>query len=93
MSPADAKRLARHTEPRLAEHDLANLGVFHAAARLVVAGEATPAFTIVTEKLPAPVPGRAAQIRRTLRRRATAPAPPAPAAPGPRRASDPRRVV
>ncbi|WP_322779994.1 type IV secretory system conjugative DNA transfer family protein, partial [Frankia sp. Cas4] len=93
MSPADAKRLARHTEPRLAEHDLANLGVFHAAARLVVAGEEAPAFTIVTEKLPAPVPGRAAQIRRTLRRRATAPAPPAPAAPGPRRASDPRRVA
>ncbi|WP_239311678.1 TraM recognition domain-containing protein [Frankia sp. Cj3] len=93
VSPADAKRLARHTEPRLAEHDLANLGKFHAAARLVVAGEEAPAFTVVTEKLPPPVPGRAAQIRRTLRCRAATPAPPAPATPGPRPTSDPRRVA
>ncbi|WP_261562784.1 MULTISPECIES: TraM recognition domain-containing protein [Frankia] len=93
VSPADAKRLARHVEPRLAEHDLANLGVFHAAARLVVGGEEAPAFTVVTEKLPAPVPGRAAQIRRALRRRAATPAAPAPTGPGPRPTSDPRRVA
>ncbi|CUU60717.1 AAA-like domain-containing protein [Parafrankia irregularis] len=92
VSPADAKRLARHTEPRLAEHDLANLGVFHAAARLVVGGEEAPAFTVVTEKLPPPVPGRAVQIRRALRRRAAAPATPAPTGPRPQPTADPRRV-
>jgi len=91
VSPADAKRLARHTEPRLAEHDLANLGAFHAAARLVVAGEEAPAFTLRTEKLPAPVPGRASQIRRTLRSRAAAPTPPVPTAPSPQPTADPRR--
>jgi len=94
MSPADAKRLARHTEPRLAEHDLANLGVFHAAARLVVGGEEAPAFTLVTEKLPPPVPGRAVQIRRALRRGASAGrSAPAPTAPGSQPTSDPRRVA
>ncbi|ABW12171.1 Type IV secretory pathway VirD4 protein-like protein [Parafrankia sp. EAN1pec] len=91
MSPADAKRLVRHVEPRLSEHDLANLGRFHAATRLVVVGEEAPAFTLRTEKLPAPVPGRAAQIRRELRRRAPTPTPtpPDPAAPQPQ--ADPRR--
>jgi Helicase HerA, central domain/TraM recognition site of TraD and TraG len=38
-SPEDARRLARHTLPRLSEHDLSHLGVFHIAARLVVGGE------------------------------------------------------
>jgi len=90
MSPADAKRLVRHVEPRLTEHDLANLGAFHAAARLVVNGEEAPAFTLRTEKLPAPIPGRAAHIRRELRRRAPVPAPPQdPRAPQPQ--ADPRR--
>ncbi|CAO5151215.1 Type IV secretory pathway VirD4 components-like [Frankia sp. AiPs1] len=96
VSPEDAKRLARHTEPRLGVHDLANLGVFHAAARLVVGGEEASAFTLVTEKLPPPVPGRATQIRRYLRRRAatpaTRPAPP-PTDPGPQPTSDPRRIA
>ncbi|ONH25224.1 TraM recognition domain-containing protein [Pseudofrankia asymbiotica] len=91
MSPADAKRLVRHVEPRLSEHDLANLGVFHAAARLVVTGEEAPAFTLRTEKLPAPVPGRAAQIRRELRRRAPAPAPTQPDPTAPQAQADPRR--
>ncbi|WP_313949625.1 type IV secretory system conjugative DNA transfer family protein [Frankia sp. AvcI1] len=91
MSPADAKRLVRHVEPRLSEHDLANLGVFHAAARLVVAGEEAPAFTLRTEKLPAPVPGRAAQIRRALRRRTPTPAPTPPDPQAPQPQADPRR--
>ncbi|KPM50223.1 hypothetical protein ACG83_41450 [Frankia sp. R43] len=93
MSPADAKRLVRHVEPRLSEHDLANLGRFHAATRLVVGGEEAPAFTLRTEKLPAPVPGRAAQIRRELRRRAPTPTPtpPDPTAPPP--PADPRRTA
>ncbi|MBV9141431.1 MAG: type IV secretory system conjugative DNA transfer family protein [Pseudonocardiales bacterium] len=66
-SPEDAKKLTRHTTPRLGEHDLANLGVFHIAARLVAGGEEAPAFTAVTEKLPPPIPGRARQIRTAAR--------------------------
>ncbi|MEV6831261.1 DUF87 domain-containing protein [Amycolatopsis sp. NPDC051102] len=66
-SPEDAKRLARHTMPRLNEHDLANLGAFHVAARLVLGGEEAPPFTAVTEKLPPAIPGRAKAIRRAAR--------------------------
>jgi Helicase HerA, central domain/TraM recognition site of TraD and TraG len=66
-SPEDAKRLARHTQPRLSEHDLANLGAFHAAARLVLGGEQAPPFTLVTEKLPPAIPGRAQRIRHAAR--------------------------
>ncbi|KLL09884.1 TraM recognition domain-containing protein, partial [Protofrankia coriariae] len=67
VSPADARRLARHVEPRLTEHDLAHLGAFHAATRLVVAGEEAPAFTLRTEKLPPAIRGRARQIRAAAR--------------------------
>ncbi len=63
-SPEDARHLARHTAPRLSEHDLANLGRFHIAARLVLDSEEAPPFTAVTEKLPPAIPGRAKQIRR-----------------------------
>jgi hypothetical protein len=66
-SPEDAKHLARHTAPRLSEHDLSHLGAFHAAARLVVHGEEVPAFTLRTEKMPAAVPGRARLIRAAAR--------------------------
>ncbi|SEF27344.1 TraM recognition site of TraD and TraG [Amycolatopsis pretoriensis] len=66
-SPEDAKRLARHTMPRLSDHDLSNLGAFHVAARLVLGGEEAPPFTAVTEKLPPAVPGRARAIRKAAR--------------------------
>lgn len=66
-SPEDAKRLARHTLPRLNDHDLANLGVYHVAARLVLNGEEGPPFTSVTEKLPPAIPGRAKAIRKAAR--------------------------
>ncbi|MFF1609547.1 type IV secretory system conjugative DNA transfer family protein [Amycolatopsis sp. NPDC058278] len=66
-SPEDAKRLARHTMPRLSEHDLSNLGAFHVAARLVLGGEEAPPFTAVTEKLRPAVPGRARAIRKAAR--------------------------
>ncbi|WP_086825908.1 type IV secretion system DNA-binding domain-containing protein [Allokutzneria sp. NRRL B-24872] len=66
-SPEDAKRLARHTAPRLGEHDLSNLDVYHAAARLVLGGAEVPAFTTVTEKLPPAIPGRAKRIRLAAR--------------------------
>lgn len=61
--PDDAHDLARHTVPRLTEHDISHLGKYHAAARLVVDEEQTPAFTLRTEPLPAPVPGRARFLR------------------------------
>ncbi len=66
-SPEDARHLARHTEPRLSEHDLSHLGVFHAAARLVLHGEEMPAFTLRTEKMRAATPGRARAIRAAAR--------------------------
>ena len=67
-SPEDARDLARHTAPRLTEHDLSHLGVYHAAARLVVHGEETAPFTLQTTPLPAAIPGRATAIRKTAAR-------------------------
>ncbi|MDX3192947.1 type IV secretion system DNA-binding domain-containing protein [Streptomyces sp. MN03-5084-2B] len=66
-SPEDARELARHTAPRLSEHDLSHLGVYHTASRLVVHGEETEPFTMTTTPLPAPIPGRAREIRAALR--------------------------
>ncbi|MFF5985947.1 type IV secretion system DNA-binding domain-containing protein [Prauserella flavalba] len=62
-SPEDARELARHTAPRISDHDLAHLGVFHAAVRLVVGGEETQPFTVATEALPPAIRGRAKAIR------------------------------
>jgi hypothetical protein len=90
-SPEDARRLARHTTPRLTEHDLANLGRFQVAARLVVDGEDTPAFTARTEQLPPESPGRAQHIRRLAN--ATAKTSPAATTPHQTPAHDPRRAA
>ncbi|WP_394617354.1 hypothetical protein JNUCC0626_48490 [Lentzea sp. JNUCC 0626] len=68
VSPDDARDVSRHTAPRLSEHDLAHLGRYHAAVRLVVDGEETPAFTLQTSPLPPAVPGRAKEIRSIARR-------------------------
>jgi hypothetical protein len=54
--------LARHTLPELDEHDLTNLDAYTAAARLVVAGRLTPAFTLRTRPAK-PVVGEATAIR------------------------------
>ena len=54
MSPEDAHVLGRHVAPEVSEHDLSHLGAYTAAARLVVDGEETPAFTLRTR----PAPGR-----------------------------------
>ncbi|AXB46164.1 hypothetical protein BAY59_34370 [Prauserella coralliicola] len=67
-SPEDARELARHTAPRIGEHDLAHLGVFHAAVRLVVGGEETQPFTVTTEPLPPAIRGRARLVRKTAAR-------------------------
>ncbi|UGQ10540.1 type IV secretion system DNA-binding domain-containing protein [Yinghuangia sp. ASG 101] len=66
-SPEDARQLARHTAPRLTEHDLSNLGAFQVAIRPVLHGAEAPAFTGTTDKLPEPIPGRAKQIRLAAR--------------------------
>ncbi|MGV9976559.1 type IV secretory system conjugative DNA transfer family protein [Micromonospora wenchangensis] len=62
VAPEDAKVLARHTMPELGEHDLAHLDAYTAAARLVVDGRQTPAFTMKTRP-PRPIVGEATAIR------------------------------
>jgi hypothetical protein len=66
-SPEDARDLERHTSPTLTAHDLSHLGLYQAAARLVVAGQQAPAFTIRTRPLPGAVPGRAGLLRAAAR--------------------------
>jgi hypothetical protein len=61
MSPEDAHALARHVAPEVSEHDLAHLGVYQAAARIVVDGQETPACTLRTRP---PRPPSAAAPRR-----------------------------
>ena len=63
MSPEDARALCRHVAPNVGEHDLAHLGAYTAAARLVVDGEETPAFTLTTRPAPPPIAGRADAVR------------------------------
>jgi len=67
-SPEDARELARHTAPRLSDHDLAHLGVYHAAVRLVLGREEAQPFTMRTQPLPRAIPGRAREIRGLARR-------------------------
>ena len=54
-SPDDARQLAKHTEPELAEHDLSHLGAYQVAAKLIVGGQDQPAFTLRTRPAPEPV--------------------------------------
>ncbi|KAA5825427.1 type IV secretory system conjugative DNA transfer family protein [Saccharopolyspora hirsuta] len=72
-SPEDARDLARHTHPRLTDHDLAHLGAYHAAARLVAHGEQAEPFTLTTQPLPPAIPGRARHIRTTSRQQNSRP--------------------
>ncbi|RSM34918.1 type VI secretion protein [Amycolatopsis balhimycina DSM 5908] len=67
-SPEDSRELSRHTAPRLSDHDLAHLGVYHAAVRLVLNGEEAQPFTMRTQPLPRAIPGRAREIRGIARR-------------------------
>jgi Type IV secretion-system coupling protein DNA-binding domain len=68
-SPEDAHVLERHVAPELGAHDLAHLGKFQAAARLVVGGVEVPACTLTTRPLPDAVSGRAAELRAAARAR------------------------
>ncbi|GAA2213295.1 hypothetical protein GCM10009850_087570 [Nonomuraea monospora] len=72
-SPKDANELKHHTAPLLGPHDLTHLGAYQAAARLVVDGQQTSAFTLRTRPLPARVEGRAEEIRQASREQFTQP--------------------
>jgi len=85
-SPEDARILERHTLPTLAAHDLSHLGGYQAAARLVASGTETAAFTLRTQPLPPPVPGRARLIRSAARSGPARAVPPGTATPN----GDPR---
>jgi hypothetical protein len=61
-SPEDARVLARHTWRELDEHDLSHLDRYTAAARLVIDGAETSAFTLTTNPPPEPV-GKTVEIR------------------------------
>jgi hypothetical protein len=61
-APEDARVLARHTLPELDEHDLTHLDAYTAAARLVVDGRQTAAFTMRTRPAK-PAVGHATVIR------------------------------
>ena len=64
-APEDAHQLARHTLPELDEHDLSHMDAFRAAARIVVDGRETPAFTLHTN--PArPLVGEATAVRQAV---------------------------
>ncbi|MFD3579199.1 type IV secretory system conjugative DNA transfer family protein [Streptomyces sp. NPDC058644] len=92
-SPEDARHLARHTQPRLGEHDLSHLDAFHAVVRLVLHGAEVPAFTALTQPLPPPTPGLARRNRAAAHHNARpAPPPPGPRPPGPGPV-DPRRTA
>jgi len=52
LSPEDARAVERHVTPYLTAHDLAHLGAFQAAGRIVARGEEQPAFTFRTRPAP-----------------------------------------
>jgi hypothetical protein len=70
-SPKDAGDLKHHTAPLISPHDLTHLGAYQAAARLIVDGQQTSAFTLRTRPLPAAIEGREAEIRQASRQRFT----------------------
>lgn len=55
----DARRLEPEVAPDLTRHDLSHLGLYQVAARLVVNGEESAAFTFRTRPSAPAVPGRA----------------------------------
>lgn len=64
----DAQALEREVRPELSAHDLAHLPLYTAAVRLCDGGQPGRAFTLTTEALPPPIPGRAQAVREAARR-------------------------
>lgn len=69
VSPNDAAKLVRHVAPYFDERDLARRPAFEVLARTVHHGHDTPPFTLNTQPLPPPIPGRAEQLRAAARQR------------------------
>ncbi len=67
MSPEDAGVLERHVTPTLSAHDLSHLGGYQMAARLIVGGRETSAFTMQTRPARLAVVGHGDAIRDTSR--------------------------
>jgi hypothetical protein len=59
----------RHVTPYFDERDLARRPAFEVLACTVHHGHDVPPFTLATEPLPPPVPGRAEQLRAAARER------------------------
>ncbi|MFI6396178.1 type IV secretory system conjugative DNA transfer family protein [Nonomuraea sp. NPDC050540] len=72
-SPKDANELKHHTAPLLTPHDLTHLGAYQAAARLIIDGQQTSAFTLRTRPLLEPIAGRQKAIRQASREQFTQP--------------------
>jgi hypothetical protein len=68
-SPEDARALERHVHPHLGAYDLAHLGGYQAAVRLLSGGSELPACTIRTRPAPQAIPGRADAARAAARAR------------------------
>ena len=66
VSPEDAHQLERHTLPELGAYDFAHLTGFTVAARLVIDGNNTPAFTLRTLPAPPAITGRADVLRNAV---------------------------
>jgi TraM recognition site of TraD and TraG len=68
-SPEDARTLERHVHPHLGAYDLAHLGAYQAAVRLLSGGSELPVCTIRSRPPPPIIPGRAEQARAAARAR------------------------
>lgn len=69
VSRDDAASLDREVRPELTAHDLANLPLRSVAVRLCNDGQPGHAFTLSTEPMPEPMPGRAEEVREAARAR------------------------
>jgi hypothetical protein len=68
-SPEDARLLERHVHPHLGAYDLAHLGAYQAAVRLLAAGSELPVCTIRSRPVSPAIPCRADQARAAARAR------------------------
>ncbi len=71
LSQDDAHHLEPDVAPELNEYDLAHLPLYTAAVRVCHRGQTGRPFTLTTEELPAPAPGRAEAIKAGLQARST----------------------
>ncbi|MET8871699.1 type IV secretion system DNA-binding domain-containing protein [Nocardia sp. NPDC004604] len=67
VSPDDARKLAPHFEPIFDDTDLRHRDGYAATVRIIDQGVMVEPFSVATEALPPPVPGRAEQLRTAAR--------------------------